>query len=154
MGRGKRHLLRISLTVTNLEHFIKSGLFVIQDGQALLARSHGDNHFQIPGGKIEPDRKDIDALIRGVKEGLSVALVPESAVHLATFKAQAASHTNVLVQIGVYSGTFEGVPRAGSKIAELVRQSAEAPSLLCSDVMLLHILPYLTRYLSEQGCIS
>ena len=140
--------------VTTLKHFIMSGLFVMQDGQAILARSQGNKHFQIPGGKIEPDGKDIDALSREVKEDHSVALVPDSAVHLAPFEAQAAGHTDVLVQIGFYSGTFEGVPRAGSEIAELARQSAEAPSVLCSDVMLLHILPYLTRCLSEQGCIS
>ena len=73
-----------------MEPFTKFGLYVLRGGQVLLARSRGDKHFQIPGGKIEPGKNDIDALTRAVEEELAIALVPDSVGYLATFEAQAA----------------------------------------------------------------
>ena len=125
----------------------------MRGGQVLLARSRGDKHFQIPGGKIEPAENDIDALTREAEEELAVALVPDSAVHLATFEAQAASLRDVLVEIRLYNGAFDGIPEVGSEITELVWQSPAAPTVPCSDVVRLHILPFLAHCLSEQGSI-
>ena len=82
--------------VATTESFIKVRLCVVKNGKVLLVRNHGDKHFQIPGGKIEPNEHDIDALTHEVEEELTVTLVPKSAVHLATFDAQAAGYTNVL----------------------------------------------------------
>lgn len=153
MGRSEGHLVRISLKVTALKRFIKVGLCVIRGGQLLLARSRGDKHFQIPGGKIEPGENDIDALTREVEEDLAVALVPDSPVHLATFEAQAASQRDVLVEIRLYNGAIDSIPKASSEIAELVWQFPAEPTVPCSDVVRLHILPFLARRLSEQGRI-
>ena len=153
MGRGKGHLVRIGLKVTALERFIKVGLCVMRGGQVLLARSRGDKHFQIPGGKIEPGENDIDALTREVEEELAVALVPDSAVHLATFEARAAGQRDVLVEVRLYNGAVDGIPKASSEIAELVWQSPAAPTVSCYYVVRLHILPHLARCLSEQGRI-
>lgn len=122
--------------------------------QVLLARSRGDRHFQIPGGKIEPCENNIDALTREVEEELAVALVPDRVVHLATFEAQAAGQRDVLVEIRLYNGAVDGIPMASSEIAELIWQSPAAPTVPCSDVVRLHILPYLALCLSEQGHIS
>ena len=126
----------------------------MRGGQVLLARSRGDRHFQIPGGKIEPGENDFDALTREVEEELAVALVPGRVVHLATFEAQAAGQKDVLVEIRLYNGAVDGIPKASSEIAELIWQSPAAPTVPCSDVVRLHILPYLARCLSEQGHIS
>ena len=153
MGRGKGHLVRIGLKVTALEPFTKVGLCVLRGGQVLLARSRGDKHFQIPGGKIEPGENDIDALTREVEEELAVALVPDSPVHLATFEAQAASQRDVLVEIRLYNGAIDSIPKASSEIAELVWQFPAEPTVPCSDVVRLHIMPFLARRLSEQGRI-
>ena len=153
MGRSEGHLVRIGLKVTALKRFIKVGLCVIPGGQLLLARSRGDKHFQIPGGKIEPGENDIDALTREVEEELAVALVPDSAVHLATFEAQAASQSDVLVEIRLYNGAIDSIPKASSEIAELIWQFPAEPTVPCSDVVRLHIMPFLARRLSEQGRI-
>ena len=153
MGRSEGHLVRIGLKVTALKRFIKVGLCVIRGGQLLLARSRGDKHFQIPGGKIEPGENDIDALTREVEEDLAVALVPDSPVHLATFEAQAASQSDVLVEIRLYNGAIDSIPKASSEIAELIWQFPAKPTVPCSDVVRLHILPFLARRLSEQGRI-
>ena len=125
----------------------------MRGGQLLLARSRGDKHFQIPGGKIEPGENDIDALTREVEEDLAVALVPDSPVHLATFEAEAASQRDVLVEIRLYSGAIDSIPKASSEITELVWQFPAEPTVPCSDVVRLHILPFLARRLSEQGRI-
>ena len=139
--------------VATTESFIKVRLCVVKNGKVLLVRNHGDKHFQIPGGKIEPGENDIDALTREVEEELAVALVPDSAVHLATFEAQAAGQRDVLVEVRLYNGAVDGIPKASSEIAELVWQSPAAPTVSCSYVVRLHILPYLARCLSEQGRI-
>lgn len=136
-----------------MKRIIKAGLCLMRDGQVLLARSKGDRHFQIPGGKIEPDESDIDALIREVQEELAVKLAPESAAHIATFEAKAAGRVDVFVEVRMFSGSVDGTPQASSEIAELVWQSPAEPSVPCSDVVRLHILPYLARCLSEHGRI-
>ena len=139
--------------MTALKRFIKVGLCVMRGGQLLLARSRGDKHFQILGRKIEPGENDIDALTREVEEELAVALVPDSAVHLATFEAQAASRRDVLVEIRLYNCAVDNIPKASSEIAELVWQFPAEPTVPCSEVVRLHILAFLARRLSEQGHI-
>ena len=153
MGRGKGHLVRIGLKVTALEPFTKVGLCVLRGGQVLLARSRGDKHFQIPGGKIAPSKNDIDALTREVEEELTIALVPYSLVNLAIFEAQAAGQRDVLVAVRLYNGAVDGIREVSSEITELVWQSPAAPTVPCSDVVRLHILPFLAHCLSEQGSI-
>ena len=61
--------------VATIESFIKVRLCVVKNGKVLLVRNHGDKHFQIPGGKIEPNEHDIDALTHEVEEELTVTLV-------------------------------------------------------------------------------
>ena len=112
-----------------MKRIIKAGLCLMRDGQVLLARSRGDTHFQIPGGKIEPGECDIDALIREVQEELAVTLAPDSAAHMATFEAKAAGRVDVLVEVRLYSGAVDGTPQASSEIVELVWQSPAAPSV-------------------------
>ena len=125
----------------------------MRGGQVLLARRHGDKHFQIPGGKIEPSENDIDALTREVEEELAIALVPDSAVRLAAFEAQAVRQRDVLVEVRLYNGAVDGIREVSSEITELVSQSPAAPTVPCSDVVRLHILPFLAHCLSEQGSI-
>ena len=119
----------------------------------LLARSRGDKHFQIPGGKIAPSKNDIDALTREVEEELAIALVPDSVVNLATIEAQAAGQRGVLVKVRLYKGAINGILEASSEITELVWQSPAAPTVPRSGVLRLHILPFLAHCLSEQGSI-
>ena len=86
----------------------------------LLARSRSDKHFQILGGKIEPGENDFDVLTFEVEEKLAVALVPDNAVHLAAFETQAAGQMDVLVEIRLYNGAVDGIPKASSEIAEII----------------------------------
>ncbi|EIC2299431.1 NUDIX domain-containing protein, partial [Vibrio cholerae] len=51
---------------------------LIQDGKLLAVRSKGKALFYLPGGKREAGENDEEALIREIKEELSVDLSPTS----------------------------------------------------------------------------
>ncbi|MFK7762228.1 MAG: NUDIX domain-containing protein [Roseobacter sp.] len=127
------------------KRIIKVALCVVRDGKLLLARSRGDAHFQIPGGKIEPSESELDALTRETSEELDVALHQDTAVHLATFEAPAAGRTDVLVEVRLYRADFTGDPRPSSEIAQLHWQPLAGPVAECSEVVELHILPFLAK---------
>lgn len=128
-----------------LKRIVKSGLCLMRGGKVLLARSKGDAHFQIPGGKIEPGETDLEALSREVAEELSLELDPARASPVDRFVAEAAGRADVLVEVRLYEAKLNGKPRASSEIAELVWQDPAHPSVACSEVLRLHILPFLAR---------
>jgi len=125
------------------KRIVKAGLCVVRDGKLLLARSVGDAHFQIPGGKIESGESDVDAMVREASEELDINVYRNTAVHLKTFEAAAAGRSDVIVEVRLYRADFTGDPRPSSEIAELHWQPLGAPVVACSDVVGLHILPYL-----------
>jgi len=57
----------------------------IKNGRLLLARSQGKDTYYIPGGKREDGETDQAALIREVKEELSVDLQPDTIQYVETF---------------------------------------------------------------------
>ena len=127
------------------KHIVKAGLCLMRDGRVLLARSDGDAHFQIPGGKIEAGESDIAALAREVREELAATLDVASAEHIATFQAAAAGRADTMVEVRLYKAGISGTPRPSSEIIELSWEDPAAPRVPCSDVVALHILPYLAR---------
>jgi 8-oxo-dGTP diphosphatase len=92
----------------------------LADGRILSTRSKGKNVYYLPGGKREPGESDMDTLTREVREELTVAIDPTTAVHEGTFTAQAHGHAvGVEVRMTCYSATFQGVPRPSSEIEEV-----------------------------------
>lgn len=90
------------------------------DGRILCARSRGKDVFYIPGGKREPGESSLDALLREVKEELTVDLVPETVRHIGTYEAQAhAQADGVRVRMSCYTARHHGTPMASSEIEEL-----------------------------------
>jgi 8-oxo-dGTP pyrophosphatase MutT (NUDIX family) len=136
------------------KRIIKAGLCLMRSGKVLLARSEGDLHFQIPGGKIEPGETDLQALVREIKEELALSLDAEQATYLDTFAAPAAGRTNVLVEVRLYEADITVEPQASSEIAELIWQEPAHPTVACSDVVRLHILPFLARRSQGTGDID
>ena len=117
----------------------------MRGGKVLLARSAGDPHFQIPGGKIEQAETDLQALVRETKEELALTLEPQQARYLGTFAAPAAGRADALVEVRLYEADIAAEPHPSSEIAELVWQEPAHPTVACSDVVRLHILPFLVR---------
>ena len=93
----------------------------LEDGKILSTRSHGKEVFYIPGGKREPGETDVQALVREIREELDVAIVPGSATHAGTFKAQAHGHpAGVEVRMTCYTADYQGTLTPSSEVAELI----------------------------------
>jgi 8-oxo-dGTP pyrophosphatase MutT (NUDIX family) len=110
MQRGANRLVEID----------KLAWLHLRNQQLLFARSGGKTIFYIPGGKREPGESDAAALIREIREELSVDLLPETLVHAGTFSAQADGRpdgTNVCNTC--YFAQCIGEPRASAEIEEL-----------------------------------
>lgn len=106
----------------------------VKDKRLLVARSKGQEAFYIPGGKREQGECDEEALIREIKEELSVDLKPETIEHCQTFRAQAhGKPEGVMVKITCYLADFTGEIKAESEIEE-VRWVSYEEKEKCSTV--------------------
>ncbi|MFJ9440812.1 NUDIX domain-containing protein [Kitasatospora sp. NPDC101235] len=91
-----------------------------EGGKVLSTRSRGKDAYYLPGGKREPGESDPDTLLREIREELTVAIAPESAVLLGVFEAQAHGHPDgVLVRMTCYTAACEGRLEASSEIEEV-----------------------------------
>ena len=93
----------------------------IQDRLVLSTLSKGKTNYYFPGGKREPGESDSQALIREIREELSVDLEEESLRFFGIFQAQADSHPEgVEVKMQCYTGNYSGILKPDSEIAEMV----------------------------------
>jgi len=92
----------------------------IQDGKLLSARSKNKSLFYIPGGKRERGESDEQALIREIKEEISVDLVPSSIKYVETFKAPADGKAdNTIVKLTCYFADYDGQLCPDEEIEEI-----------------------------------
>ena len=92
----------------------------ITDRKVLMTRSRGKDTYYIPGGKREAGEADAEALMREVREELSVQLLPDMIQYLGTFEAQAHGKAEgVIVRMTCYWSDFEGDLQPASEIEEM-----------------------------------
>lgn len=92
----------------------------IREGKLLAVRSKGKDMFYIPGGKREEGESDEKALIREVKEELSVDLLPNTIQYAETFIAKAdGKDSGVSVKLTCYFSDFNGDLLPDAEIEEL-----------------------------------
>lgn len=92
----------------------------LKDKKILSTRSKGRTKFYIPGGKREKGESDAAALIREIKEELSVALISETIEFVGNFQAQADSHaTGIKVLMQCYKADYQGTIKAAAEIDEI-----------------------------------
>jgi len=92
----------------------------IRDGKLLSTRSKNKELFYLPGGKREEGETDEQALIREIKEEISVDLVADSVKYAATFTAQADSkHNGTVVKLTCYFADFSGQLSPDAEIEEI-----------------------------------
>ncbi len=111
----------------------------LNDKQLLVARSKGKENYYIPGGKREPDESDHVALVREIKEELSVDLLLNTIKYMGTFTAQADSKpTDTLVKLTCYVAEFTGTLQAAAEIEELrwVRYEDKACCSLVTQIVM------------------
>lgn len=93
----------------------------IVDKRILSTRSKGKDTYYIPGGKRENNETDQQALIREIKEELSVDLLPETLEYVGQFEAQAHGQTEgIIVRMTCYTADYAGAIGADSEIEEVV----------------------------------
>lgn len=120
----------------------KLALIYIRDGSILSTRSKGKSTYYIPWGKREGDETDHDALVREIKEELSVDVAVDSIRYYGTFEAQAHGKQNGLqVKMTCYCAEFSGDAVASSEIEEIVwlryrdkKSSSQVDQLIFDDL--------------------
>lgn len=112
----------------------------IVDRRILNARSKGKDTYYIPGGKRNPGETDQQALIREVKEELTVDLTPGTIQHLHTFEAQAhGKPEGIRVRLTCYEAGYTGTLTPAAEIEEIAwltyqdRESTSPVSKLLFD---------------------
>ncbi|MBI4225085.1 MAG: NUDIX domain-containing protein [Candidatus Sungbacteria bacterium] len=91
----------------------------VKDGRILSTRSQGKDTWYIPGGKREGNETDAQALIREIKEELSIDIVPESISLFGTFEAQAhGKPEGTMVRMTCYTSDFTGDIQPAAEIEE------------------------------------
>lgn len=98
----------------------KLGWLFIKDNNLLCARSRGKALYYVPGGKRDPGESDHAALIREIKEELTVDLLPETIKYAGTFTAPAdEKHESIPVKVTCFYAEFEGDIKAAAEIEEV-----------------------------------
>lgn len=92
----------------------------LQNKKILSTRSKGKTKFYIPGGKREAGESDETALIREIKEELTVNLLPTTIKFFGNFQAQADSHAEgIQVLMQCYLADYQGSITAAAEIEEV-----------------------------------
>lgn len=92
----------------------------LADGKVLVARSRANDTFYLPGGKREPGESDPQALVREIREELTIELDPARLKLVGTFEAQAHGRAEgVLVRMTCYRGPHRGEIAPAAEIEEL-----------------------------------
>jgi len=85
-----------------------------------VTQSRGKDKWYIPGGKRKPGETDHEALIREVKEELTVDLIPQTIKLYGAFEAQAhGKPEGTLVRMTCYTAKFQGNLTPSQEIATL-----------------------------------
>lgn len=92
----------------------------IENGKLLCARSINKTLFYLPGGKREIGESDEQALIREIREEISVDLIPSSIKYAQTIHAKAdGKSSDTIVKLTCYFADFNGELSPDAEIAEI-----------------------------------
>lgn len=92
----------------------------IVDRRILSTRTRGLDTFYIPGGKREGGETDHQALVREIKEELTVDLLSGQLSYVGVFEAQAhGAAAGVVVRMTCYQGPYAGALQPSGEIEEI-----------------------------------
>ncbi len=102
------------------DYIDKLAYIYIRDKKLLCTLPRGKDTWLNAGGKREAGESDQQALIREVREELSVDLQPETLKYYGTFEAQAHGKPDgTMVRLTCYTGDFTGELKASSEIDKI-----------------------------------
>lgn len=98
--------------------YIDKLAFIELKGRKVLeTKSKGKDTWYIPGGKRERQESDEQALIREIKEELSVDIDPTGIVHYGTFEAQAHGKAEgTIVRMTCYLAKYAGELKPNAEV--------------------------------------
>ena len=92
----------------------------IQNNKILVTLSKGKDTWYIPGGKREEGESDHQALVREVKEELTVNLIPTTIKKYGIFEAQAhGKPEGTIVRMTCYTAEYEGELSPAAEIEKI-----------------------------------
>lgn len=112
------------------------------DGRVLVVRKRGSSIFMQPGGKLEPGESPETALLRELREELSLTALLGRTTWLGRFSAKAANEADAIVEAEVYFAALDGDAAPQAEIEELRWiDPASAGDLRLAELSRNHILP-------------
>lgn len=124
----------------------KAGGVIIKDRHLLVTRSTGKDIFIAPGGKLEADETAIQALVREMREELSVSINSSDLEYLGTFFAIAAGKENVKLRMDVYTiGGFTGELIPSSEVEEMKWVNTQTEGVVLGSVFEHDVIPLLKQ---------
>ena len=104
-----------------LKTYIDKLAFIeIRDRKVLETLSYGKDKWYIPGGKRDGLETDEQALIREVKEELSVDVIPETIKYYGTFEALAhGKPEGTFVRMTCYTASYKGVLTPSAEVEKM-----------------------------------
>lgn len=98
----------------------KLAFIELKDRKVLETCSFNKDKWYIPGGKREAGETDEQALVREVKEELSVDLVPETIQHYGMFEAQAhGKPEGTVVRMTCYMAQYRGTLTPSAEVEKM-----------------------------------
>ena len=92
-------------------------LIELKDRKVLEAKSKGKDTWYIPGGKREAGESDEQALIREIKEELTVDIEAATIMHYGTFEAPAhGKPEGTILRMACYQARYMGEPTPSSEV--------------------------------------
>ena len=124
----------------------KAGGVIIKDRHLLVTRSTGKDIFIAPGGKLEADETAIQALVREMREELSVSINSSDLEYLGTFSAIAAGKENVKLRMDVYTvGGFTGELTPSNEVEEMKWVNTQTEGVVLGSVFEHDVIPLLKQ---------
>ena len=104
----------------NEKYIDKLAFIYIKDRKVLSTLSTGKDTWYIPGGKREEGESDLHALVREVKEELTVDIKEDTVTSYGVFEAQAHGKAEgMAVRMTCYEAEFDGELKPSAEVAEM-----------------------------------
>lgn len=133
-----------ALTAQSYDIYKAAGLILV-DRKVLATRSKGKTMFVQPGGKLEPGESELDALIRELREELSIEVTEADVEKIGDYYAEAAGQTGVRLKLAAYLvHSYAGTIQPQHEIEEIMLLGSEIPAgVEVASIMAHDILPEL-----------
>lgn len=106
----------------------KAAGVIVKDRKALVTRSKGKDIFIHPGGKLEGNETPAQALVRELKEEISIGVNEPDLVFFGTFFAPAAGQEEKMLQMDIFIvGRWRGEIVPASEIEEIAWITSDVP---------------------------